>query len=107
MFYLHFRMKFTGNVMPPTAQMMMWLATAGIYAQALGVLVMDMASASAATACRVGGMVLTYIGFAGIVYYGITAATIESVPVEVFLELITAVVVLQIGIVVLEEYMKR
>lgn len=105
-FYLHFRVRFaTGEAIPPRAEQMMYATTGGIFIQALGVLVLADMHRMLGLGCRTVGMILTYVGFAALVYYGITVAPIESTPVEVYLELITVVVVLQIGIVVMEEFM--
>jgi len=99
-------MRFLDQPMPAPAQAVMYLACVGIYVQALGVVVLADLNPMLGTGCRVLGLLATYAGYGGIVFFAITAAPIQSIAVWCTMTLITIGAVIQIALFAMEEYMK-
>jgi len=105
MFYMHFRARFLDEEMPDGANVMIWFCVLGIYAQAAGVVLLKDLNRMLGTGCRVGGMALTYIGFAGIVIYALTFAPITATAVICTMTLLVIEAVCRLGVVAMDELM--
>jgi hypothetical protein len=85
----------------------MYAAVIGIYLQAAGALIFSFLNKEFANFCRMLGLLTLYGGFAGTLYYAVTAKDIESIPIKCALGLISFVCVFQLCLVIMEELMDK
>ena len=76
----------------------------GIYLQAIGFVFIRGFHEAAGTMVGMAGMVINYASFGALIFFGFTVATVQSVLVECYLELMAVVVFLLIGMKILEYY---